>query len=165
MPLRRSVPIAFLSPYTCRFLAALLILTAAALHLVFLSIRCPLDLAPVGAHDWAWSLVCAHRAVFRGSTWAWPLTGFLLGIGILAKYTMVIFLPSLGLFLVFTPEHRRLLLRPGFWIMAAVAGLCCLPILIWNAQHEWMTFRHVLGLSGMAEAKEESHFHWLGPIS
>src|SRR5437870_4348676 len=24
---------------------------------------------------WAWALVCAHRAVFRGSWWAWPLAG------------------------------------------------------------------------------------------
>jgi Dolichyl-phosphate-mannose-protein mannosyltransferase len=113
---------------------------------------------------WAWALVLAYRAVFRGSNWAWPLTGLLIGVGILAKYTMGLFLPSLGLFLLFTPEHRRLLLRPGFWIMAAVAGLGCLPILVWNAQHEWVTFRHLLGLSGFAEAKEEAHLHWLGPL-
>ena len=102
---------------------------------------------------WAWALVGGHRAVFRGSWWAWPLTGMLIGAGVLAKYTMIVFLPSLGLFLLFTPVYRRRLVQPGFWIMTAVAGLCCLPILIWNAQHQWVTVRHLLGLSGFAEPK------------
>jgi hypothetical protein len=113
---------------------------------------------------WAWALVLAHRAVFRGSAWAWPLTGLLVGAGILAKYTMGVFVPSLGLFLLCTPAYRRLLLRPGFWSMTAVAALCCLPILVWNGQHQWVTFRHLLGLSGFAEAKEETPIHWLGPL-
>ena len=113
---------------------------------------------------WAWALVCAHRAVFRGSAWAWPVAGVLVGAGVLAKYTMGVFVPSLGLFLIFTPAYRRLLVRPGFWVMAAVAALCCLPILVWNAQHNWVTVRHVLGLSGFAEPKGESHVRWAGPL-
>ena len=75
--------------------------------------------------------------------WAWPLAGLVVGLGILAKYTMVLWLPSVGLFLLTHADLRRLLLRPGFWIMSAVAGLCCLPILVWNLQHDWVTFRHV----------------------
>ena len=114
---------------------------------------------------WAWALVFAHRAMFRNSTWAWPVTGLLVGAGILAKYTMGVFVPSLGLFLLFTPGYRRLLWRPGFWSMVVVAGVCCLPILVWNAQHHWVTFRHLLGLSGFAEAKEEAAIHWLGPLN
>ncbi len=110
---------------------------------------------------WGWALVLAHRAVFRGSAWAWPLAGLVVGIGILAKYTMVVFLPSLGLFLLATPTFRRLLLRPGFWIMGVVAGLCCLPILIWNIQNGWVTFKHVKALSG----GEGAGIHWLGPLA
>src|SRR5262245_49033995 len=53
---------------------------------------------------WAWALVFAWRAVTAGEPgasatggrpWAWPLAGLLVGLGILAKYTMVLFLPSL----------------------------------------------------------------------
>jgi hypothetical protein len=116
---------------------------------------------------WGWALMLGHRAIFRGSTWAWPLLGVVLGLGMLAKYTMIVWIPSAALFLLMTPAYRPLLFRRGFWIMLAVAGFCCLPILIWNAQHGWVTFRHVLGLSGLHEvaaSSEEPHIHWLGPL-
>jgi 4-amino-4-deoxy-L-arabinose transferase-like glycosyltransferase len=116
---------------------------------------------------WGWALVLGHRAIFRGSWWAWPLLGLVLGVGMLAKYTMIVWLPSVGLFLLTTPAYRRLLWTRGFWGMVAIAGLCCLPILIWNAQHDWMTFRHVLGLSGLKDVvqpHEEPSISWLGPL-
>jgi hypothetical protein len=118
---------------------------------------------------WGWALVLGHRAIFRGSGWAWPLLGLLVGLGILAKYTMVLFLPSVFCFLLTSAEHRRQLLRPGFWIMAGVAGASCLPILIWNSQHEWVTVRHVVRLAGLvageaAVAKSGPRLHWEGPL-
>ena len=119
---------------------------------------------------WGWALVLTHRAVFRGSGWAWPVAGAAVGLGILAKYTMVLFVPSLGLFLLATPGYRRQLLRPGFWSLCGVAGLCCLPILVWNAQHEWIGARHLLALAGISETPESdpvatlSGIQWLGPF-
>jgi hypothetical protein len=112
---------------------------------------------------WGWALVLGHQAIFRGSGWAWPLAGLVVGLGILAKYTMVLWLPSVGLFLLASPEHRRHLWQPGFWIMTATAATCCLPIVIWNSQHDWAGFRHLRGLAGFSE--NSSGFHWLGPFS
>ena len=37
---------------------------------------------------WGWALVLGHRAIFRGSAWAWPAAGLAVALGILAKYTM-----------------------------------------------------------------------------
>ena len=116
---------------------------------------------------WGWALVLGHRAIFRGSSWAWLLLGLVLGLGMLAKYTMIVWIPSAALFLLTTPAYRRLLWSRGFGRMLAVAGFCCLPILIWNAQHDWVTFRHVLGLSGlhdMVQPSDEPRIHWLGPL-
>lgn len=107
---------------------------------------------------WGWALMVGYRAWSRDDAWAWLLTGLLVGVGVLAKYTMILWLPSAGLFLLMTPQ-RRLLLRPGIWLTGLVAFLCCLPILIWNAQHDWVTFRHVGGQAGVHEA-----VHWLGPL-
>lgn len=112
---------------------------------------------------WGWALVLAHRAVFRGSAWAWPALGLVIGVGILAKYTMVLFMPSLALFLLASSEHRLLLWRAGFWIMTAAAGLGSLPVLIWNSQHDWVTFKHVNGLAGLNQ--EASSIQWLGPLN
>ena len=107
---------------------------------------------------WGWALVLGYQAVFRGARWAWPATGLVVGLGILAKYTMVLWLPSAGLFLLLQPDRRQLLLRPGFWVMTAIAGLCCLPILVWNMENGWVTLHHVGGLTGEG-------FHWLGPLN
>src|SRR5262249_13762371 len=70
---------------------------------------------------WGWALVLGYQAVFRGSSWAWPATGLVIGTGILAKYTMVLWLLSFVLFLLASPQRRSLILRPGFWSMSAVA--------------------------------------------
>ncbi len=98
---------------------------------------------------WGWALVFGYQAAVRRSARAWPLAGLAVGLGILAKYTMVLWLPSLGLFLLTSRAHRGLLLRRGFWMACAVAVACCLPILVWNAQHEWVTVKHVLRLAGI----------------
>jgi hypothetical protein len=111
---------------------------------------------------WGWALVVGHLAMNRRSAWAWALTGLLVGLGMLAKYTMVWWIPSAGLFLLITPERRHLLFRPGFWIMTAVAAFCCLPILLWNAQHDWVTFKHVSGQTGIQG--QTAAFRWLGPL-
>jgi hypothetical protein len=111
---------------------------------------------------WGWALVLGHRAVFRGSAWAWPAAGLVLGLGILAKYTMLLWVPSLGLFLLLTPGYRRLLVRPGFWVLAGVGALCCLPILVWNVQHDWVSLRHVGGQAGFEEGS--ATVRWLGPL-
>jgi 4-amino-4-deoxy-L-arabinose transferase-like glycosyltransferase len=114
---------------------------------------------------WGWALALGYQAVFRGSRWAWLLLGVVVGLGILAKYTMLLWLFSLGLFLLATPDYRRLLLRPQVWVMGGVAALCCVPIVVWNAQHEWVTVRHVFGLAGVAPSPDEPRLHWLGPLA
>jgi len=111
---------------------------------------------------WGWALVCGHRAVFRGDGWAWLLTGVIVGVGILAKYTMVLWPASLFLFLVTSPAQRRQLREPGFWGLLLTAAACCLPIAIWNAQHGWVTVKHVSGLAGVT--KPAAALHWLGPF-
>jgi hypothetical protein len=108
---------------------------------------------------WGWALVFGYQAAVKRSAWAWPAAGLAVGLGILAKYTMVLWLPSLGLFLLTSAAHRRLLLRPGFWVAVGVAFVCSLPIVGWNARHGWVTFRHVGGQAGMHET-----VHWLGPL-
>ncbi len=115
---------------------------------------------------WCWALVLGHRALFRGSPWAWIGTGLVVGVGILAKYTMVLYLPAVVLFLLTSREHRVLLRRRGFWLMTAAAAICCLPILIWNIEHDWVTIKHVFRLAGVSETPTTagSSIHWEGPL-
>jgi hypothetical protein len=113
---------------------------------------------------WAWALVFGRWAMVDGRRWAWPIAGVFISLGILAKYTMALWLVSAGLFILLTPSYRHLLWRSGFWIMVAVAATSALPILYWNSQNEWVTFRHVAVQAGVAEGKQSSGIRWLGPI-
>jgi hypothetical protein len=74
---------------------------------------------------------------------------------------MVLFLPSIGLFLLLHRDQRRHLREPGFWVMSVTAGLCCLPILIWNMQHGWVTVKHVNTLAGVNSGPR---WFWGGPL-
>jgi hypothetical protein len=110
---------------------------------------------------WGWALVLGHRAICRPSSWAWPALGLVLGLGILAKYTMVLWIPSAALFLIMDGAHRRLLFRRGFWLMTGIAALCCLPMVIWNIQHNWVSVRHVSAQAGLTTRPD---IRWHGPV-
>jgi len=87
---------------------------------------------------WCWSLVFLHRR------W-WSLAGLCTALGILAKYPMLL----LPLFLVICSPTRKQgsgfdpCLRVGLrrYLLLTCSG--CLPILIWNANRDWISFRHV----------------------
>ena len=111
---------------------------------------------------WCWALVAVHEAVLVGRRWAWPTLGLLIGLGILAKYTMVLFVPLLACFLWQTRGWQAVWRLRGFWVMGLIATLCCLPIILWNAQHGWVTLRHTQGHAGL---QSRTAIHWLGPLT
>jgi undecaprenyl-diphosphatase len=92
---------------------------------------------------WTLALWAAHRALGGGGTGAWLLLGLLIGVGSLAKYTMLLFLPGLALYLWRAPERRPALLARGP-IVAALAVLAAFaPVVAWNARTGWVSARHV----------------------
>ena len=109
---------------------------------------------------WGWALVTGYEAVFRNRGWAWLATGVLLGLGILAKHIMVLWLPCLGLYLLLTPQRRGLLLQPGFRRMTASRlPRRVVPILWWNAEHGWPWIDHERGHA------DHGGFFPLGPLT
>jgi 4-amino-4-deoxy-L-arabinose transferase-like glycosyltransferase len=74
----------------------------------------------------------------------WGLTGLLVGLGMLGKYTNVAQIPSFALFCAWSPAGRRHLRRFTFWGMVAVALLCLLPVVVWNCRHQWVTLGHLV---------------------
>ena len=109
---------------------------------------------------WMWAIVFTHRAAVLGSSWAWPCAGGCVLLGVLAKHTMILFIPSLALFLLTTPPLRSRIAQPGFWIMASIGALGGLPVLLWNATHDWVTLLHTRGHAGF----DALAFHPLGPL-
>ncbi|HVM81560.1 MAG TPA: glycosyltransferase family 39 protein [Stellaceae bacterium] len=102
----------------------------------------PLDCAMLGA------TLCFARAMSSGQ-WRWWLGfGICGGLALLSKYTALLGLAGAGLYLLTQPDHRRWLLRPEPYAAALVALILFSPVLIWNAQHEWISFAFQGGRAG-----------------
>src|SRR5213594_4483405 len=76
-------------------------------------------------------------------SWYWPLTGLLIGLGFLSKYTNALELVSIVLVLALAPRLRREFARPGLYSLLGVFALCTVPPIIWNQQHAWVTLEHL----------------------
>lgn len=86
----------------------------------------------------------------------WILLGVALGLGMLSKYTMGIFLVSA---LVYVLVERRfdLLRNPKAWAAVAVMLLMFAPNVWWNWQHGFPTFQHT---ADIAAASTGGVLHW-----
>ncbi len=114
---------------------------------------------------WAWATVFVQRAVFRGGTWPWVGAGVISAIGVLGKYTMLGFPGCVGLFLLANPSFRPQLRKPGFWVFATLTACGILPILVWNANQDWIGFRHLFALAGATRNAGRPLIDPLGPIA
>src|SRR5436189_372633 len=68
-------------------------------------------------------------------SWYWPLTGLLIGLGFLSKYTNAFQLVSIVLVLALAPRLRREFKHPGLYSLVVIFALCTIPPIVWNAQH------------------------------
>lgn len=101
---------------------------------------------PLSIFFWTAALFTFWLALEKGAesfNWHWPLTGLLVGLGFLAKYTNAMELISIALVLALTRRFRVAFLRAGFWSMLAVFLACTLPVVLWNQQHDWITVTHL----------------------
>src|SRR3954447_4177674 len=76
-------------------------------------------------------------------SWYWPVTGLLIGLGFLCKYTNAFEMISVLLVLMLVPRLRREFKRPNVYLLLAMFVLCTIPPIVWNAQHAWITLAHL----------------------
>ncbi|MCI5221870.1 MAG: hypothetical protein D3924_04170 [Candidatus Electrothrix sp. AR4] len=107
-----------------------------------------------------WAAACYHAATSleRDTLPQWLFTGIWFGLGLLSKYTMLLFLPSLFFCMLFTGAYRKRLLTYKPWLGLLTGFLLFTPVVLWNAQNNWVTFRHVLFQGGV----DDSTFFTLG---
>jgi 4-amino-4-deoxy-L-arabinose transferase-like glycosyltransferase len=66
----------------------------------------------------------------------WLAFGAIAGVGLLNKYSVVVFSSALIFSLLLT-KQRKILFTPWILVGGAIALLLFLPNLIWNIQHDW----------------------------
>lgn len=99
---------------------------------------------PLSVLFWTAAMLAGWRAIKNEPSiepWLW--TGLFTGLGLLSKYTALFQIACWAIFFALFPAARRHLRSPGPWLALLIVALCSLPILIWNAQHGWITFEHV----------------------
>jgi hypothetical protein len=99
---------------------------------------------------WTWALIAGWRAVQPdGQTRDWAVTGVAMGLAFLCKYSALYLVVCFGIFFALWAPARGQLRKPGPWLALGIFLLSMLPVLIWNAQHHWITVEHVKGNAGL----------------
>ncbi len=89
---------------------------------------------------WAGLLYFLERSLVGGSRSAWWGAGACAGLGMLSKYTISLLAPAILLFLLIDRESRRWFLKPELYAALVLAILLFIPVIIWNAEHQWASF-------------------------
>lgn len=92
----------------------------------------------------AWSLALyGFVRLAQGGDARWAVwTGLAIGIGLLAKYAMLFFLPGIALALIAMPGLARRIGAGRLVLILAIGCLMLLPNLLWNLEQGWITVRH-----------------------
>ena len=94
-----------------------------------------------------WALAVWVLADIRrtGTGWLWLLVGLFAGLGCLSKYTNLFLGVGVLLWFLVERDARRWLLSPWTWAGGIVAVLVFLPVVFWNAGHDWISFGKQFG--------------------
>jgi 4-amino-4-deoxy-L-arabinose transferase-like glycosyltransferase len=125
----RAVVIAILMPEAALYYGLLMAKVAPDVALI------PFALALI------WSLV---RLWESGDARWWLAAGVFAGLSLLAKFTAIMLLPAVIAFMLVPDWRGRWLKSPYPWFAALIAMIVFLPVLIWNAEHDWASFRFQL---------------------
>lgn len=91
---------------------------------------------------WTLSLLLLYKALFeaKGYTY-WASAGITIGLAFNSKYTAVFLLFGLTLFLLASRQYRKYLFSGYFLLTLGCFLLTISPIVIWNLQNDWISFK------------------------
>ena len=104
---------------------------------------------------WSLSLLSTYRAITRARTSDFFMTGLFAGAMMLSKYTAVLYILALIVFLLL--RRRDLFADWRTWMAAAVALVVISPMLWWNYEHDWISFLFQLHHGG---GKDHIMWNW-----
>jgi 4-amino-4-deoxy-L-arabinose transferase-like glycosyltransferase len=125
--------------HDARAIVLAVLLPEAALYYGLLMAKVSPDVALIPfAVAMVWALVRLHES--NDGRW-WLAAGLFAGLALLSKFTAVMLAPAVLAFLLVPDWRRRWLVSPYPWLAALIAVVVFLPVLIWNEQHDWASFR------------------------
>lgn len=91
---------------------------------------------------WALAMLFFIKAIKEDLWIWWILTGLAAGAGMLSKYNMLLFLPSVVIYLSFSANGSRTLFSIKFWVAGLVAIVTFMPNVLWNLYNGMVSFSH-----------------------
>jgi len=128
--------------HDCRAVVIAVLMPEAALYYGLLMAKVSPDVALIPfATAMVWALV--RLAESDDGRW-WLAAGAFAGLALLSKFTAGLMLPAVAAFMLVPRWRGRWLRSPYPWLAALIAFVLFLPVLIWNMQHDWASFRFQL---------------------
>jgi 4-amino-4-deoxy-L-arabinose transferase-like glycosyltransferase len=90
-------------------------------------------------------LFCLAKVLESGRGAWWLAVGAAVGAALLSKYTALFFGPAILIWLIAVPGLRRWLLSPWLYLGGLVALAVFAPVILWNADHHWVSFIKQIG--------------------
>src|ERR1700712_4407297 len=90
-------------------------------------------------------LFCLAKVLATGRGVWWLAVGAAVGAALLSKYTALLFGPAILIWLVSVPKLRRWLTSPWLYLGGLVALALFSPVILWNADHHWVSFIKQMG--------------------
>lgn len=89
---------------------------------------------------WALTMSLAWSAIDGTDGRRWLAAGAALGAAMMSKYTAIMLVPGVFLYLATSKEHRRWLATPWPYLAGVVALAVFTPVIYWNWKHDWASF-------------------------
>ncbi|MCK4649021.1 glycosyltransferase family 39 protein [bacterium] len=89
---------------------------------------------------WVITFYLFYQLVKKDNKNLWYPLGISLGLGLLSKYNMVLFLPCTLIFLLLSRENRKWFRYKEPYLALVIAFLIFIPVIVWNYQHHWVSF-------------------------
>lgn len=78
----------------------------------------------------------------------WLATGAALALALMSKYQAVLFGLAAFIYMLGSDKGRKILQTKGPWLALIIAALGLIPVLVWNAQHDWISLAFQSGRAG-----------------
>ena len=123
----------------CGLMAVLAIIVAPLPHVLAIGLLPDTLLAPLSLGLMLMALRWSRKDHFTIEDW--NITGLILGLAGLSKYTAAF--TAFALLFVFLASPKKVwITKAGFWLAAAIALIVISPVLYWNWVNDWISFKY-----------------------
>lgn len=98
---------------------------------------------------WSLAIFCYVHTAKHDKWWAWAGLGISIGLGLLANYTMLVWLLGFLLFCLWQGYSYRHIFSVKTLSVVAIASVLILPNLLWNWQHDFVSFKYTAEVANL----------------